>query len=402
MLEGKRIILGVTGGIAVYKLVDVASKLTQAGAAVDVIMTEAAQRFVTPLTFAAITHRKVRTDLFADWLGDDLGHVSMAREADALVIAPATANTLARLAAGMADDLVCAVTLSTTAPLLLVPAMESHMYQHAATQANLALLRERGARIMEPGSGHLASGATGVGRLPEPAQILDAIKATLGQGGPLHGRRIVITAGGTHEPLDPVRYIGNRSSGRMGWALVDAALLRGAMVTLIHGPVNSPAPWGVEAIPVQTTAELNTAVREAVVGADVLIMAAAPADFRPAHTSSEKIKKVPGEDTLTLTLVKNPDILAGLRGLPGTERLIKVGFAAETHNLLDNARAKMVAKDQHLQILNEAVSSLGSETSAVTILDRDGGVETLPTQPKAVTAGRILDRIAALLAAPTT
>jgi phosphopantothenoylcysteine decarboxylase/phosphopantothenate--cysteine ligase len=275
--------------------------------------------------------------------------------------------------------------------------MESHMYAHPATQANLATLRERGALVMEPGAGRLASGARGMGRMPEPAQILDALKTLLGRGGPLAGRRVVITAGGTQEPLDPVRYLGNRSSGRMGWALVDAALLRGASVTLIHGPVALTPPWGVEAVAVQTTAELEAAVRRAVMGADVLIMAAAPADFRPAQVSSQKIKKAPGEDSMALTLTKNPDILAGLRGLPGTERLLKVGFAAETEHLLDNARAKMVAKDQHLQILNEAVSSLGSATSAVTILDRTGGVEALPTQAKTETAGRILDRIAALL-----
>src|SRR5215207_1984786 len=203
LFAGKRIILGVTGGVAIYKLVDLASKLTQAGAAVDVIMTPAAQRFVTPLTFAAITHRKVRTDLFEDWLGEDLGHISLARDADTLLIAPATANTLARLATGLADDLLCSVALSTTAPLLLVPAMESHMYAHPATQANLATLRARGAQLMEPASGRLASGAAGVGRMPEPAQIFDALKAVLGRGGPLGGRRIVITAGGTQEPLDP-------------------------------------------------------------------------------------------------------------------------------------------------------------------------------------------------------
>lgn len=397
MFADKTIILGVTGGIAVYKVVEVASRLTQAGAAVDVIMTEAAQRFVTPLTFNAITHRPVRTDLWADWLGEDTGHVSVAREADALVIAPATAHTLARLALGLADDLLAAVALSTTAPLLIVPAMESHMYAHPATQAHLATLRERGALVTEPGRGHLASGATGVGRLPDPPQIVDAIRVLLGRGGPLAGRRVVVTAGGTQEPLDPVRYIGNRSSGQMGWALVEAAQARGAAVTLIHGPVALPVPWGVDAVPVGTTADLEAAVREAVVGADVLIMAAAPADFRPATVSAEKIKKTPGEDTLTLDLVKNPDILAGLRGLPGTERLIKVGFAAETHNLLANAQAKMAAKGQHLQILNEAVSSLGAPTSAVTILDQAGGIEALPTQSKALTAGRILDRVVELL-----
>src|SRR4051812_22521460 len=293
MLDGKRIILGVTGGVAVYKIVDLASKLTQAGAAVDVIMTEAAQRFVTPLTFAAITHRQVRSDLYADWLGEDMGHISLAREAAALAIAPATANTLARLAAGLADDLLGAVALSSNAPLVLVPAMESHMYAHPATQANLATLRARGALIMEPARGRLASGASGVGRLPEPPQILDAIKIAVGRDGPLRGRRVVITAGGTQEPLDPVRYLGNRSSGRMGWALVDAALLRGAAVTLIHGPVGIAPPWGVEAVAVQTTAELNDAVRQAVIGADVLIMAAAPADFRAAQVSAEKIKKTP-------------------------------------------------------------------------------------------------------------
>src|SRR5436309_562337 len=222
-LEGKQIVLGVCGGIAAYKVADLASKLTQAGAAVDVIMTEAAQRFVTPLTFAALTHRPVRTDLYADWLGADTGHVALAQGAAALVVAPATAHTIARLALGLADDLLCAVALATTAPLLIVPAMEPHMYAHPATQSHLAVLRERGAAVMEPGAGRMASGLSGVGRLPDTPEILGALRALLGREGPLAGRHLVITAGGTQEPIDPVRYIGNRSSGQMGWALAEEA-----------------------------------------------------------------------------------------------------------------------------------------------------------------------------------
>jgi phosphopantothenoylcysteine decarboxylase / phosphopantothenate---cysteine ligase len=394
-LAGKRIALGVCGGIAAYKAADLASKLTQAGAQVDVIMTEPAQRFVTPLTFAALTHREVRTDLYRDWLGEDTGHVALAHGVAALVVAPATAQTIARLALGLADDLLSAVALSTTAPLLIAPAMEPQMYAHPATQGHLRTLRERGALVMTPGEGRMASGLLGVGRLPEPAEILGALRVLLGRGGPLAGRRVVVTAGGTQEPLDPVRYIGNRSSGQMGWALAEAALELGADVTLIHGPVAPAPPYGVTAVRVGTTREMEAAVRAAAPGATALIMAAAPADFRPARLATQKIKKTPGQDTLTLDLVRNPDILAGLRDLPGAEGLVRVGFAAETEHLLENARGKLEAKGLDLIVANEATSSIGAAESAVTLLDA-AGIEALPAQPKAVTARQILARVAQL------
>ncbi len=395
-LEDKRIVLGVCGGIAAYKVADLASKLTQAGAQVDVIMTASAQRFVTPLTFAALTHRPVRTDLFQDWLGADTGHVALAQEAAALIVAPATAHTIARLALGLADDMLTAVALATRAPLLVAPAMEEHMYTHPATQGHLATLRERGALIVEPGSGRLASGATGVGRLPETPVLLGALRVLLGRDGPLAGRRVVITAGGTQEPLDPVRYVGNRSSGQMGWALVEAAQELGAEVVLIHGPVALPVPYGVTAVPVGTTRDLEAAVRAAVVGADALIMAAAPADFRPVEVAAQKIKKAPGQETFRLAMARNPDILAGLRDLPGTEHLVRVGFAAETEHLVEHAREKLVAKGLHLIVANDAVASIGAAESAVTLVTA-AGVEALPSRPKTAAARQIMARVAALV-----
>ncbi len=395
-LEGTAVILGVCGGIAAYKVADLASKLTQAGALVDVVMTAGAQRFVTPLTFNALTHRPVRTDLYGDWLGDDTGHVALAHTAAALLIAPATANTIARLALGLSDDLLGAIALSTRAPLLIAPAMEPGMYAHPATQGHLAALRARGAAIMEPGAGRMASGLSGVGRLPDTADILGALRKLLGQSGPLAGRSVVITAGGTQEPLDPVRYVGNRSSGRMGWALAEAARDLGADVTLIHGPVALAPPYGVTALPVGTTDELETAVRAAVVGASALIMAAAPADYRAAQIATQKIKKQPGEDTFSLAMTKNPDILAGLRDLPGTERLVRVGFAAETEALHDNAKHKLAAKGLHLIVANEATTSIGAADSTLLLIDA-AGVEALPQQPKAAGAAAILTRVVTLI-----
>ncbi|MGI8588035.1 MAG: bifunctional phosphopantothenoylcysteine decarboxylase/phosphopantothenate--cysteine ligase CoaBC [Chloroflexia bacterium] len=394
-LRDKRIVLGVCGGIAAYKVADLASKLTQAGAAVEVVMTAGAVRFVSPLTFAALTHRRVRTNLWEDWVGDDTGHVALAHEAAALVVAPATADRLARLAMGMSDDLLGAVALATRAPLLIAPAMEPNMYSHPATQGHIATLRERGALVMEPADGRLASGAIGIGRLPETPEIIGALRVLLGRDGPLAGRRVVITAGGTQEPLDPVRYIGNRSSGQMGWALAEAALDMGAAVTLIHGPVALTLPYGVSGVGVGTTRELEAAVRDALAGADVLVMAAAPADYR-AQVSRQKIKKVPGEDGLTLELVKNPDILAGLRDLPGIERLVRVGFAAETEHLLANARGKLAAKQLDMIVANEAVTSIGAPDSAAVLVDAEG-TEQLSMQPKALTAEAIMRRVVHLL-----
>ena len=394
MLQGKRIVLGVTGGIAAYKVADLASKLTQAGALVDVIMTAGAQRFVTPLTFQAITKRPVRTDIYADWLGEDTGHVGLAHNADLLVVAPATAHTLARMALGLADDLLCAVYLATRAPVLLVPAMESGMYMHPATQANLETLRQRGATIMTPGEGHLASGATGIGRLPEVPEIMAAIRRTLGANGPLAGRRVVVTAGGTQEPLDPVRYVGNRSSGKMGYAISEAAYEAGADVTLISGPVALPAPYGISVVHVRTAREMEEAVREAIEGADALVMAAAVADYAPLNVAEQKIKKT-GEN-LTVELSRNPDILGNLAEmeLPG---LVRVGFAAETQDLVANALDKLRRKKLDMIAANDAVASIGSDSSALTLITADGEKEALPPMSKEESARLLVARLARLL-----
>ncbi len=394
MLRDRRIILGVCGGIAAYKVADLASKLAQAGALVDVVMTAGAQRFVTPLTFQAITRRAVRTDIYADWLGEDTGHVGLAHNADLMVVAPATANTIARLALGISDDLLCAVYLSTRAPVLIVPAMESGMFSHPATQEHLETLRRRGASIMQPGEGHLASGATGVGRLPEVPQIMAAMRGALGSNGPLAGKKVVVTAGGTQEPLDPVRYIGNRSSGKMGYAIAEEAFYAGADVTLISGAASVVVPYGVKLVRVGTTREMERAVREAVVDADALVMAAAVADYTPRNVSEQKIKKSAGG--LTIELEQNPDILAGLADM-SLPRLVRVGFAAETQNLLENAKQKLEKKKLDMIVANEAVASIGSDSSALFLLGRDGAAEALPPMPKSESARVIVERLAELV-----
>jgi phosphopantothenoylcysteine decarboxylase/phosphopantothenate--cysteine ligase len=394
MLEDKRVVLGVSGGIAAYKAADLASKLTQAGAQVDVIMTESAQKFVTPLTFSALTHRPVRTDVFADWLGEDTGHVGLAHDASILVVAPATAHTIARLALGLSDDLLSAVYLSTRAPVLIVPAMESGMYRHPATQEHIETLRSRGAVVMEPGEGHLASGATGVGRMPEVPEIVAAIRRTLGMNGALAGRRVVVTAGGTQEPIDPVRFVGNGSSGKMGYSIAEEAYYAGAEVTLISGPVGLQPPHGVEFVGVTTALSMEAAVREVVQEADALVMAAAVADYAPAEVSEQKIKKT--GDTLKLTLARNPDILGNLAEmeLPG---LVRVGFAAETQDLVRNAHEKLERKRLDMIVANDAVASIGSDESALTLIRRGGAVEELPPMPKRESAGIIVARIADML-----
>ncbi|MEA2573707.1 MAG: phosphopantothenoylcysteine decarboxylase / phosphopantothenate---cysteine ligase [Chloroflexia bacterium] len=394
MLRDKRVVLGVTGGIAAYKVADLASKLVQAGAVVDVIMTQGAQQFVTPLTFQALTKRPVRTDIYADWLGEDTGHVGLAHSADILVVAPATAHTLARLALGLSDDMLCAVYLSTRAPALLVPAMESGMFLHPSTQEHLETLRRRGATVMQPGEGHLASGATGVGRMPEVPEILAAIKRTLGRDGPLAGKKVVVTAGGTQEPLDPVRFIGNGSSGRMGYAIAEEALNAGANVTLIIGAASAQPPYGVDLVRTRTTREMQKAVQEAVQDADALIMAAAVADFAPRQVSEQKIKKT--DAGLTVELERNPDILAELatRDLP---RLVRVGFAAETEDLLENARAKLQKKKLDLIVANDAVASIGTESSSLTFVHKDGSTQQLPDMPKEESARAIVEEVIRLI-----
>jgi len=291
VLLNRRVIVGVCGGIASYKAVELVSHLQQAGTLVDVIMSERAEEFVRPLTFSTMSHRPVYSDLWEPSGKAAETHIALGEGADLLAIVPATANTIARLAHGIADNMLTAVALATRAPLLLAPAMHHQMYTHPATQANLALLRERGAIVVEPEVGRLASGEVGLGRLPETAALLGAISVALARDGDLAGRRIVITAGGTQEPIDPVRYVGNRSSGKMGYALATEARDRGAHVTLISGPVALDTPYGVDVTKVETAEQMRDAVIAAVDGADVLIMSAAVADYRPAHIAAQKLKK---------------------------------------------------------------------------------------------------------------
>lgn len=393
LLASARIVLGVSGGIAAYKAADLASKLVQAGARVDTILTAGAQEFMRPLTFQAITHRPVFSGVFEGWSEATSGHVTLAQEADVLVVAPATANAIARLATGLADDMVGAVALATAAPLVVAPAMEHRMFHHPATQANLATLVERGATVVGPETGRLASGQHGDGRLAPAAAIVGAIRVVLGRCGPLAGRHVVVTAGGTQEPLDPVRYLGNRSSGTMGYALAQAALDRGAAVTLITGPTALLPPYGARVIRIETALEMQSAVEQAVATADALIMAAAVADFRPAVRGAGKIKKRPGENGMTLELARNPDIVASIDRLG----LIKVGFAAETDDLLANAREKLVAKDLAMIVANDAVATIGRSESTATILYRNAEPEALPRMGKAEVAAAIMDRMTALV-----
>ena len=392
VLHGSRIVLAVTGGIAAYKAADLASKFVQAGARVDVVLSRAAEEFVRPLTFSALTRRPVHTDLYAPWT-EAAGHVTLAHEANLVIVAPATANAIARLALGLADDLLGAINLATGAPLLVAPAMEDGMYRHPATQAHLATLRQRGAAIVGPVSGRLASGALGAGRLAPPEAILGAARLVLGRRGPLTGRRLVVTAGGTREPLDPVRYLGNRSSGLMGYALAAAALERGADVTLVAGPTHLDPPYGARLVRVETALELQAAVGEAIDEADALVMAAAVADFRPAAASDRKVKKQPGAETWEVSLVRNPDVLAGV-DRPG---LVKVGFAAETEDLIANATAKLAAKGLAMIVANDAAATIGSAESTAILIRPGTDPEPLPTLAKAELAGRILVRLAELL-----
>jgi len=389
-LQDRHIVLGVTGSISCYKAADLASKLRQAGATVEVVMTPAAARFIAPLTFRSLTGRPVVVDMFeAD---EAEAHVEVARRADAMVIAPATADCLASLAHGHAGDMVALTALATRAPILVAPAMDSHMWEHPATQENVATLRERGVAFVGPMEGRLASGRTGAGRLAEVPQVLGALRQLLGQRtGDLRGRHIVVSAGGTHEPIDPVRFIGNRSSGRMGFAIAEAARDRGAFVTLVTGPVALETPWGIHRVDVQTVAEMLVALEQATADSDAIIMAAAPADFRPARPADHKIKKAPGQETLTIELAQNPDIIASL---PGGG--VRVGFAAETRNLADYARQKLPAKRLHFIVANDVSapgSGFGTETNQVVIFHDDGRVEEFPLLSKYAVAHVILDRV---------
>lgn len=392
ILQNKTILLGVTGSIAAFKAAHLASQLTQLGAMVDTVMTREATQFIAPLTFEALTHRHAVTDVMELLPDSQIGHVAMAKRADVFVIAPVTAHTLAKLAHGLADDAVSATALDTRAPILLAPAMETGMWENSATQENLARLKTRGLSIIEPGTGHLASGATGTGRLAEVEEIIDVIRAILGRTGDLANHRIVVTAGGTQESIDPVRVIANHSTGKMGFALAQAARDRGARVTLITGTTQLRVPRGLDCLRATSAIEMRDAVMQTMNDADALIMAAAVADFRPAKQAEQKIKKGKA-DTLTLELVKNPDILNEV-SLLLMRRTVLVGFAAETQDLLANARAKLDAKNLDLIVANPVPASFGSDMDHATLIARDGTVTELPPILKEDLAEKILDFVA--------
>jgi phosphopantothenoylcysteine decarboxylase/phosphopantothenate--cysteine ligase len=395
-LRDKRIVLGICGSIAAYKGADVASKLVQAGALIDVILTDAAQQFVTPFTFRSLTGRPVFTNMFEPASDLQEEHVAVARAADLILVAPASATTIARLAHGLADDFLSLTVLAAKAPVVIAPAMDSQMWEATATQENVETLRRRGVSFVGPEAGRLASGNVGTGRLAATETILGAVKAELAKQGDLAGYHLVVSAGGTREPIDPVRFIGNRSSGKMGFALVEAARDRGARVTLVSTTKALPVPYTVELVEVETVAQMRDAVLAATPTADALIMAAAVSDFRPAEIGEQKLKKTEGG--LTLQLVQNDDFLHEV-----PDRLVKVAFAAETENVIENARRKPLTHGHIDLICANDVSApdagFGVDTNRVTIIDAQGGAEELPLLTKYETAHRILDRVVPLMAA---
>ncbi|MGI8424579.1 MAG: bifunctional phosphopantothenoylcysteine decarboxylase/phosphopantothenate--cysteine ligase CoaBC [Chloroflexota bacterium] len=398
-VRGRRVVLGVTGSIACFKAAQLCSTLVQLGAEVDVILTGAAQKFITPLTFQSLTRRPVYTDLY-DVLPDlSSAHVELGMRAEVVVVCPASATTLSRLAAGSAEDMLSCTSLASTAPLVIAPAMNVNMWNHPATQQNARVLRERGAVQVGPVEGRLAEGISGMGRLAPLEDVLAGIRVALGKPGSLAGRTVVVSAAGTHEPIDPVRFVGNRSSGKMGHALAEVARDRGARVVLVSGPSALAAPWGIEMRRVETANELRDAVVAASDRADVLIMAAAVADFRPEAPAEHKIKKRNGS-ALELRLVQNDDVLKTVHATYG-DQLVKVGFAAESRNVVEEAARKLAAKGLHLICANDVTepgSGFGTDTNRVTLVDRRGVREELPLLSKDDVAELILDRVEKLLA----
>jgi phosphopantothenoylcysteine decarboxylase/phosphopantothenate--cysteine ligase len=392
--ENQRILLGVTGSIACYKACDLASRLKQAGAFVDVILTGGATKFVSPLSFQSVTGRKAYTDDDL-WGGEGhVLHVSLGQSAELVLIAPATANTIAKLAYGIADNLLTDSVLVSTCPLVISPAMESHMFAHPATQENLQILARRGASILGPAEGHLASGAIGKGRFMEPMDIMAELRYLMTRNSSLKGKKVVITAGGTQEPIDPVRIITNNSSGKHGYALAQAALDAGAEVTLISAPNALEVPFGSTQVKVSTATEMKDAVLKYSEGADALIMAAAVADFRPVHAEAQKIKK--GGGIPEIKLEPTEDILklvAKQKTKSGYPRLT-VGFAAESQDLIENAREKLASKSLDLIVANDITrSDAGFEvdTNAITLIDKKGRAQSLPTLTKTEVAEKIMD-----------
>jgi phosphopantothenoylcysteine decarboxylase/phosphopantothenate--cysteine ligase len=396
------LLLGVTGSIAAYKAADLASRLTQAGALVDVVLTEAARRFVAPLTFSSVTGRRAFTD--DDLWGPEAHvlHVGLGHEADLILIAPATAHTLAKLASGQADDLLGLAALASRAPLVLAPAMDAGMFGHPATQANLEMLRQRGATVVGPAQGRMASGLVGPGRMVEPAELVGHIRLVLGRGRNLAGRRVLVTAGGTHEAIDPVRVIANRSSGKQGFALAQAALDRGAMVTLISGPSALATPIGAERVEVETAEAMQREVQARLETTDVLLMAAAVADFRPSLPSDDKIKRAGG--AIDVHLEPTSDILgmvADRRKRSGGPKVV-VGFAAESRDLVGQARRKVKAKGLDLIVANDISApdaGFAVDTNRVTFIDASESVQELPLMSKADVAEAVLERVERLIGA---
>jgi len=399
-----KIALGVTGGVAAYKSAELVRRLQQEKLDIQVVMTRAAQEFITPLTFAALTGNKVITEMFARDnaapanVESAIEHIAVAQRIDLLLVAPATADVLAQFAHGIAGDFLGTLYLATKAPVIVAPAMNVNMWEHPATRENLATLRARGVHVVDPGEGYLACGMVGAGRLAATEAIVEKVCSVLGLRHDLSGQTVLVTAGPTREDVDPVRFLTNRSSGKMGYALADAAARRGARVVLVSGPTNLPAPQGADWIPVRTTEEMRNAVREHSPEANVVIMAAAVADYRPAAAQSHKIKR--GGERLTLELEPTPDILAELgrefRGGNGAPRKVLVGFAAETEHLAESAREKLARKGADMIVANDVTqegAGFDGDTNIVTIFLRDGREIQLPKLSKFEVANRILDQV---------
>ena len=392
LLKGKSVVVGVCGGIAAYKVVDVVSRLKKHGAEIDVIMTAHGQRFVTPLTFRSLSHRPVITDMFEEPDQWDIRHISLAQKADLFVIAPATANIIGKLASGIADDMLSTTVMATKAPVLVVPAMNYNMYANPVVQQNIERLKALGYLFMEPDTGVMAEGASGKGRLPEPPVIVEKILGILKPGRDLEGLKVMVTAGPTREPIDPVRYITNHSSGKMGYAVAEAAAERGAEVLLISGPVSLGKPVNVDFIGVTTAVEMHMAVMKNYETCDIILMVAAVADYRPAEVSGIKIKKK--EDDLTLRLEKNTDILNELGKVKG--KRVLAGFCAETDNLLENAKKKVEEKNLDFIVANDITlegAGFATDTNIIKLIKRDGSMKEFPLMSKLSAAHKILDEI---------
>ena len=391
-LEGKNVVLGVTGGIAAYKACELTSRLRKAGAQVYVILTKNACRFVAPLTFETLSNHPAVTDTFdrpATW---EVEHIALAKRADIFVIAPATANIIAKMAHGIADDMLSTTVLATHAPVLVAPAMNTGMWENPATRENVLTLKNRGVRFVGPEGGFLACGDTGAGRMSEPKDIFDAIQAVLNPKRDLEGLHVLVTAGPTQEKIDPVRYISNRSSGKMGYAIADAAARRGAKVTLVSGPANLPTPQGVEKVSIISTQDLYEAMTLRCPDADIVIQAAAPADFTPVQTADQKIKKQ-GDDDLVLRLKQTPDVAAQVGRLKRSGQTL-IGFAAETQDVLGNAEKKLRKKNLDMIVANDVTApgaGFDVDTNIVTFVTT-AGTETLPCLPKTQVADELLDR----------